>query len=507
MDRPPFEAPYTRAVIASREAAASNARPSFAERLLPAPLVTWTLTLTGLGVIAARAKGVQDPDYFWHMATAEWIVEHGRIPDADPFSFTWGGQPWLPHEWLGELLMHQLVFALGPLATMALFGAIVPAAVGVLGWRLGAAGLRSGPVGLAMLAAALVFIPYATIRPQTISWALIALLLALLVSMRPDRWWLLLALPPLFALWANLHGLWVIGVAIVGLYALATAAGRTPMAGRFGSVALAAGAVAVAVCLSPGGVATLLYPLRYVDPGDWGLANIPEWQSPNFHDAVQWPLLALFVLASLTSLAAPGWLRLLWIGGLLLALGANRNAPVAAVMAVPALAYGFAGAWPANRIRGGRAVRRLMEVATAAAVLVVAFVAVPPQPGTDGIVLDRYPTLAIERLRHARPDRVLGEYGWGGYVIHELAASGTRVFVDGRNDMYDQAILEEYSAIRSAEPGWQDRLRRWRVDAVVLPPDAPLAKVPTEPLGWCSTFRDARQVLLEPCASARPSST
>ena len=48
---------------------------------------------------------------------------------------------------------------------------------------------------------------------------------------------------------------------------------------------------------------------------------------------------------------------------------------------------------------------------------------------------------------------MLADYGWGGYVIHELYQSGGRVFVDGRNDMYDQQVLDDYDPIKNADPG------------------------------------------------------
>ena len=69
------------------------------------------------------------------------------------------------------------------------------------------------------------------------------------------------------------------------------------------------------------------------------------------------------------------------------------------------------------------------------------------------------------------PDaRVLADYGWGGYVIHELYQSGGRVFVDGRNDMYDQQVLEDYDAIKNADPGWQALADRYGVEALLLHP-------------------------------------
>ena len=42
---------------------------------------------------------------------------------------------------------------------------------------------------------------------------------------------------------------------------------------------------------TPAGPALILYPLRYVDAGDWGMANITEWQSPDFHDPAHIPFL------------------------------------------------------------------------------------------------------------------------------------------------------------------------------------------------------------------------
>src|ERR1044071_3473255 len=45
-----------------------------------------------------------DGDVSWHIATGRWIIEHGRLPTTDPFSFTWAGKPWVPIEWLAEVI-------------------------------------------------------------------------------------------------------------------------------------------------------------------------------------------------------------------------------------------------------------------------------------------------------------------------------------------------------------------------------------------------------------------
>ena len=74
--------------------------------------------------------------------------------------------------------------------------------------------------------------------------------------------------------------------------------------------------------------------------------------------------------------------------------------------------------------------------------------------------------------------------------------AGARVFVDGRNDMYDDAILREYGLVREAGPGWEDVVERWSVDALLFRPENAITKGPAEEAGWCEVFRDDNEVLL-----------
>jgi hypothetical protein len=146
--------------------------------------------------------------------------------------------------------------------------------------------------------------------------------------------------------------------------------------------------------------------------------------------------------------------------------------------------------------------RRVMELGTAVIVVIGAmFVLVPAGVG-EGVTRNlekRFPVAAMGVLRNANPQaRVLADYGWGGYVIHELYATGGRVFVDGRNDMYDQHILEDYDSIREAEPNWRQLAASYGVNAIMVKPDAAITKGPAKDAGWCQAFRDDTQVLYLP---------
>ena len=55
-------------------------------------------------VLGSSQTIFNDGDVSWHIATGQWILDHRAIPHADPFSFTWAGKPWVPIEWLAEVI-------------------------------------------------------------------------------------------------------------------------------------------------------------------------------------------------------------------------------------------------------------------------------------------------------------------------------------------------------------------------------------------------------------------
>jgi hypothetical protein len=247
----------------------------------------------------------------------------------------------------------------------------------------------------------------------------------------------------------------------------------------------------------------LLYPLRFLRAGDWGLENIPEWGSPNFHDAVQIPVLGLIIALTLAArVRTPGWLAGLGVIGVVMTLMANRNAPILAIFAIPVVAHA-AATWiqqfPGRpRVKGSARGRRILESLTVV-VLVGACVSVV-LASPRGVQLARFPDEAVDVLSRRQPDaRVFAEYGWGGFVAYRLHDSGGRVFVDGRNDMYPERILNDYVSIRDAAPDWERLVYQYDVEAVLLPPDAALVRGIAQQEGWCEAFRNGSQVLLLPC--------
>jgi hypothetical protein len=491
--------------------AAREARAASWLRSLPPPVALLALALGGVMFAITVTKGVQDPDFFWHISAGKLIAETGQVPFTDPFSFTWFGMPWTPHEWLSEVLIYWLVTGLGRIGALLVFGLFPAAIFAILATALRrACGARVLAMAIPFAVGAFVMIGFVTLRPQAISWLLLAGLIWFLLEARPDRPRRFLLLVPLFVLWANLHGLYVIGLGVVGLYALFTLAGRTPMAPQRGWVLGALAGVIAASMVTPAGPIGILYPLRYIEGGDWGLANIAEWQSPNFHEPAHMGFLLMIVLLGLNGgRATPGWLvALSWVG-VAMALLALRNAPIAAVFAMPTLVMGFEARLRERDERRNRQPRpmapsralgrRVMELFTALVIAVGAMAVLLPDDldaSIDKSLGTRFPVAGVDALERLAPDaNVLAEYGWGGYVIYRLHDTGGRVFVDGRNDMYDQRILEDYNAIREADANWEQLADSYGVEAILLKPDAALTRGPAGFAGWCEAYRNETQVL------------
>src|SRR5262245_44659893 len=173
-----------------------------------------------LVLLLTRRDGFfRDPGSLWHIVVGRQILSTGRLPRADPFSFTCSGQPWIANFWLAECGL-ALLDRLGGLDTVLL--ATVTLLAGLYTWvfgRLTRAGMQ--PLlavlvtVLALAASSYHFHP----RPHLFSILFLGLVFARLCDFEAGRTSLrsLFLLVPLFAVWTNVHGGVLGGVGTLGL--------------------------------------------------------------------------------------------------------------------------------------------------------------------------------------------------------------------------------------------------------------------------------------------------
>jgi hypothetical protein len=446
---------------------------------------------------------LRDSDTYWQILVGRWILDHHAMPRVDLYSFTKIGEPWMSSSWLSQVLYAR--------------------AYDVAGW--------SGPVALAASASAVTFALLAHVLtrrlPQT--YALVAALTALVLSMdhllaRPhvlalpvmvvwasglvaasDRgegpsFWLL----PLIALWANLHGGFVFGLVLLGAFALdalwnTAPAHRKSVFLRWAAFGLAALA---ACCVTPYGWGSILAARKILDLGEL-LHMIAEWTPANFSRLSPFEVSILALIGA----ALYGGVRLsppriaLVLGLLHMALSHVRNIEIFALLLPIAVMTPVASQFA---LGPARALRTAFPLLRAAALVLVVGVstwafAASRQFAPPGV---QSPAAAVDVLKARRPTRVLNDLPFGGYLIWRQIP----VFVDGRAELYGEKFeLDYYNALQLKDVGlFFDLLKRYDIDAVLLRPSTPAARLLDRLAGWQRAYADDHAVLHVRTSDASP---
>ena len=463
-------------------------------------------TLLLLGLLAMTARPTLDPDLWWHLRTGQLIVETGHVPHTDPFSFTRGGQPWIAHEWLSEVVFYRLFKFGGPAALIVFSSLVTTAGFLILYIRChGAAHWAAAATVLGAVASA----PCWGTRAQMFTFTLASLLLWLM-ERAADRPLLLFWIPPLFVLWVNLHAGFALAPVLLLLIAagliVETITGTTPVAEArplFGHALLAVVACVVLVPLNPIGAHLYRYPFDTVKAAELR-ALIVEWQSPNFHSFMSKPFLAVILLlivgfaSKRVHARARTMVPLFFL--LLSGLDAVRHIPIFILVAVPLLCDIMSSA-PDPIASETRRRRQTSPIFNAAVLVLLATFALwrwttlaRSQESREAAL---FPATAITYLSArppSQPGNLFAYYDWGGYAIWKLYPH-YRMFVDGRSDLYGDQYLRQFETAMGVRSGWQTVLDKSHVEAVLIPPDTPLAQALLLDPSWTSPCRDSVGIL------------
>src|SRR3984885_1361521 len=159
-----------------------------------------------------------DPDIWWHLANARILVTTHHFIHTDPYSFTAVGQPWIDWEWLSELAYWFSYQAMGLRGIYVITWFALAANILFVYWRGYCLG-RSADAALWSSAIAFVLMTVNS-GPRMIEFAYVAMSAELAILEAADRGHkrLLWLLPPLFCLWINLHGTWLVGIGLLAVY-------------------------------------------------------------------------------------------------------------------------------------------------------------------------------------------------------------------------------------------------------------------------------------------------
>jgi hypothetical protein len=472
-----------------------------------------------------------------------WHIRNGQqITHTDTFSYTMHGQPWYAWEWLYDMLIAAIHQWLG-LNGVVFFTAVVIAATFALVLRFTLRGGGSLPVAVILL---LFAVGASTIhffaRPHVLSWLLTIIWFQLLNTLEaasetaahPEQDRRLFWLPVIMLLWANLHGGFLLGIALCVIYLIAGLIRYFPdredrqKIGRWlKRLAVASLLSLLATFLNPYGYKLHVHIYQYLS-NRFLMNHIDEFLSPNFHGVAQQYFAALLLITVAAVATKRQKLRLSHLVVIIFAaysgLYASRNLPVSSILltmiVAPIMSASIFDTDALQRmtprlraliLRGNAFANRMTDMELrfrghlwpVLALLLGLLVCI--QHGRLGgrqvmearFDAKRFPVQAVEvTAQRGIQDPIFAPDYWGGYLIYRFFPEA-RVFVDDRHDLYGDGFLKDYLKVMHVQPDWEKFLNERQVHWVLAPAGSSLANILKENPSWKMTYEDNTAVLFQ----------
>lgn len=487
------------------------------------PRVAAGLSLVLGGLFLIRSNSAASPiwhtDVWGHLAYGRWIWSHGRLPATEPLMPLAQGMPFVDSAWLAQLLGLGMFQWYGVTGLQFLYAAAITISAAVIMIAV----YRATGAAWATLVSVILFGLVAhqhlqIVRPQLAGMVCFCLLFAAIVDgrWRTAFWW---SVPLLLAVWANLHGSFVLGIGLLG----ATCVGRAIDLGwrtrswrtalrdaNFRRWLLLTQLAAAAALLNPYGLGIYLEVLSFA--GNANLQDLIEWDPLTIRMRQGQAAAAVLVAALLVYRMTPRRIRArevliltclglaaLWHSRMLLwwAVVAAYYVPLHAA----AVARRFGAARPEPSPRGGRWTVVTMVMAW------ICFTLTPfgytllhgPPPTPEGVaaqfrdsVSDLTPVGAVQYLRENPPSgQVFNTFEWGDYLLWN-GPPGIRVFVNSHAHLVPEEIWDDYMRVAVSGEDWQPTFDRYGVNTVIIDHFArePLISDIRGARGWDVAYED-----------------
>ncbi|MCD6413488.1 MAG: hypothetical protein J7L54_05025 [Elusimicrobia bacterium] len=442
---------------------------------------------------------ISDPDFFWHIKTGELIAKNG-IQKTDSFSWTFRGKKWFNHEWLSQFAFYATSKTCGNSALIILKSVLITAAFVLLFLTI-YENTNSLEISVFMTAisgwlAAITF----SIRPQIFSFFLFSLLIFLLFTPSHKKVKLSLrkkiAVPLIFFIWSNFHGLFIIGLFFLFFFAAEEIINNH----RPGNITAVFFLSLVASTLNPGGLDSLIHPLKYIfGETRTHLSYIMEWMSPDFHETYGKAFL-LFIAISFLGFAGAKQKEtvrniLLFLFFLCASLYSVRNIPLFLFVAAPIAGTNlwktadialFRFRLKTDRHTKNSKILKLLNYFLTFSFPVLIILIWNLNFGDGFFDMKKYPQKAAEIIKERKPEKILNPYKWGGFLIH----NDIPVFIDGRADFYPAKFIRNFFLSTELQENPEVLLKKYNFDLILWEKETPFAFYLENSADWKKIFSD-----------------
>ncbi len=468
----------------------------------------WLPLLAGLALllVCPLASYHADFDLWGHLTFGEEMIRSGEIIRGDPYSFTASGRIETRHEWLSEVWM-AAAWEAGGRRGLWLYASSLILLLSLVLLSMLRQRTERAVVALLLLGVFLAFLGVGrSVRPHLHSYLNAALLVALLGRVEAGpRGRLLWFVPPLFALWANLHGGFLAGLGILAVYSAVAIVRKRPFRA---TLAVVFGVSAVATLANPYG------------PGLWAFlasslstprGEIAEWKSVLADYSLSRFVLSVILLVLGSVLfrrerMRPPEIACFFFTSIFAVLHI-KHIPFAALFWVILLAPSIDGSLSVvgrKEDRAGRVIGKAVRILLGffLAVMILrgpARVLTSSLKGDRGVAVSTadYPIAAVSFMREANlSGNVICHFNWGEFLIATLYPE-CRVSIDGRyRTVYPNRVLDQhFDWLRGREAG-HELLRREDADMILTYSASKKGReMVEEGGGWVSVYEDPVSVL------------
>ena len=447
--------------------------------------------------------GFAEPDIWWHLRNAAYLFQHHWFPQVDTYSFGAAGSPRLNYEWLSEIPFLLGFDAGGLQALLAVYFAVFTLIYIGVYYRSCRGGASCLNASITTLLAILLGVVSIGPRVLLFGWlCMVGLLLVLDHFQRTGKGlWLL---PPLFALWINLHASWIFGMVVLGLTIAAGLVG-----GEWGLVVarrwspqelkrllLALAASLAALFVNPFGYKVVRYPFDFLFRQQTNMRFVSEWQSVDFGKrSGQLALIMILALLAAALFSRQKWKLdevLLVAFALGTALPHVRLLFFAGLIVAPILAPRLKLFPPYRREHDQPWLNACIMAAVVGAILLLFPSAAYLQRKVDA----DFPTAALQFMQRQHVNgRIFNEYSWGGYM--EWYAPELKPLIDTRTDIFIyNGVFDDYLRATANDPSFHI-LDKYQIDYVLLPPQRSLIYLLKQSPAWRPVYTDKVATLFE----------
>jgi hypothetical protein len=411
-------------------------------------------------------------DLGWHLAAGDLIRERGSIPFHDPWSFTSGGRQWFNLSWLWDVIA-SAIFQYTNFSGLILFvvacGAVI---VGYLTSVCLSSGASATAVCISVLSACLLYPAFAAYpniylaASPNISTILFSVLFYGECLKRTRCRFLL---PAIMVLWANLHGGFLLGLLIIGIFCGVALLRRDWV--NFKIYAFAGVGCFIATFINPLG--WHIYEGLETVLGHFSQAYITEWwpyyRNITVPGSIPGIIYILIFIAFELFYGGVGPIEARLLSWLFLFLGLYqfRYMSFFFLFSTVPLALHLDRLLP-KRENNFRAQRSLLAAGIiAACALPLIYMQINPALGLPQMLSEQDVLYLQTHFPHAR---LLNHWNYGGILIFRTRGA-IPVFVDGRAaTAYPDALLRDYfklGQLEINETAWDTVLQKYQIDTVL----------------------------------------